>query len=94
VIRTTRYKPVSVVLDFLAAVHFEPTLLADRDGPLWSQFSQSRETMRMMLVRLRWPLRRRSCTVMMPGRPSLPRPERVLHRGPVHARPGRDGVNV
>jgi hypothetical protein len=26
--------------------------------------------------------------------PALRFPERVLHRGPVHARPGRDGVDV
>src|SRR6516225_5940425 len=52
--------------------------------------------MRMMLVRLRWPRRRRSCTEMMgtPGTSPLRRAERVLHCGPVHACPGRDGVEV
>src|SRR5437016_1354851 len=55
-----RNKPVSVVLDFLVAVHFEPTLMADRDVPLWSKSSHSRVTMWMMMVRLRCPRRRRS----------------------------------
>jgi hypothetical protein len=42
-------------------------------GPCGGQSRQSRETMRMMLVRLRWPRRRRSCAVMMAVRPgSLP----------------------
>jgi hypothetical protein len=64
--------------------------MADRGGPLRSQFNQSRETMRMMFVRLRWPARRRSCRGEAPG--ALP--DRVLRSGPADARLGRDGVDM
>jgi hypothetical protein len=43
-----RNKPVSVVLDFSAAVRFEPT--PHGVPALWTQSRHSRETMRMMLV--------------------------------------------
>jgi hypothetical protein len=86
-----------VVLDFLVAVHFEPTLMAlgwALVEPIQPIARDDADDVGEAPLAVATAFLHRNDGGAGYLAPALRLPERVLHRGPVHARPGRDGVDV